>query len=103
MALHVLLSFDDDADAVKYINDTLTGVVRVEGIYKKPTQFCDNMDTNTHGNRRVQGFTKGQKWGWWVCAQCKKPKKLYWDNIANDPGLGYNLLDRLFPKENTEL
>lgn len=97
--MYVLLSFPEDADAKDWVQrmkgDSESLVV--EGIYKKPTLFCDPMDTSTHGNRRVQGFTKGQKWGWWVCASCKKPKRLAFMNLPNEIG-GFNLMDRLFPK-----
>jgi hypothetical protein len=102
MAMFVLLSFPDDADAIDWVQrmkgDSESLVV--EGIYKKPTLFCDLTDT-IHGNRRVTGFTKGQKWGWWVCAVCKKPRKLSIDNLPNEV-CGYNLMDRLFPKPDTD-
>lgn len=102
MAMYVLLSFDDDDDAKAFVEDQLAGhsfrTEVVEGIYKKPTQFCDRTDT-IHGSHRVIGWTKGQKWGWWVCAICKKPSPVASKNVPNEVS-GFNLLRRLFPPKN---
>lgn len=106
--MFVLLSFNDDEVAKEFVRDQLAieeldggeGGHKVEGIYKKPTLFCNIMDP-IHGSRRITGFTKGQKWGWWVCAVCKKPRKLAIDNLPKEV-CGFNLLDRLFPATDTD-
>lgn len=85
MMMAVVITFENDSDAIDYAlsNPNTTG------IYKIPTMFCDGQ----HGGRKTEvGFTKGLKYGWWVCAKCMKPKRQYWDNIWKDPGIGYNLL-----------
>lgn len=66
-----------------------TGAVAV---YKVPTLFCEG---DHPGGRLSESFTKGLKYGWWVCRVCHKPKKQYWDNILNDCGLGKNLLNEV--------
>jgi hypothetical protein len=110
MAYMVLLSFDDEEQALTLVEDMLEypdgriltpvqehdifGVV--VAIYKKPTMFCEG-----HGGKKTAiGYTMGQRWGWWVCATCKKPSRLYWLNILEkQSSFGKNLLDRLFDRE----
>lgn len=85
MAKYVLLAFDDDKQADVFVERTqeLRAVVMddrkypdstvtelpcdVRGVYRKPTKFC-----NCHGIKK-RGFTRGRKFGWWVCSQCSKP------------------------------
>jgi len=103
MAMYVLLSFADDEDAMQFVEANLSDpILKVEGIYKKPTQFCNPMDTTIHGTRRVQGWTQGQKYGWWICSRCGKPSAVASKNMPNEIG-GWNLLDRLFKKEEEEV
>lgn len=105
MARYVLLAFesnDEAKEAVQYavrtagqqIEEPFQATypnVEVVGVYAKPTQFCDVMDGG-HGNRRVSGFTRGKKFGWWVCALCGKPKKNWADNIGAVLSQARNLL-----------
>jgi hypothetical protein len=79
MAKYVLLSFDDDKLADEFVQQFTDDVVErakyertgiyayVRGVYKKPTKFC------TCVGIKKRGFTRGKKYGWWVCDQCKKP------------------------------
>lgn len=82
MAKYVLLQFDDEADADGIIHEILSHRPNADGIsvepgqfyqctlravFKKPTKFCECT------NVKKRGFTRGQKYGWWVCDQCKKP------------------------------
>lgn len=79
MSKYVLLAFDSDTDADAYVEfvrnaravqaswGTGTKPADVRGVYKKPTKFC-----SCHGIKK-RGFTRGRKYGWWVCDQCKKP------------------------------
>lgn len=90
MALYVLVAFRNEQEARSFINlhsDT------VEAVYKKPTLFCDPLDSAHPSNRRVIGFTKGKKWGWWVCAACGKPRKHAMK--PGDSSFGNNLLDKI--------
>jgi len=105
MAMYVLLSFDDDELAKDLVDVILNSPEanqfgKVEGIYKKPTIFCDRTNT-IHGSSRITGWTKGQKWGWWVCMVCKKPSPVAAMNLPNEVS-GFNLLDRLFPKRDID-
>ena len=88
--LAVLLAFEDEDAALSFVNRN-SAIVDVKGVYKVPTLFCEE----THG-KRLQGFTQGQRWGWWVCGVCKRPKKtayLYlWEYM---PLLGYDQTDKL--------
>lgn len=102
MATYVLLVFDDDEDAKEFVIDkrydcrfqTHTNyegrINRVRAVYKKPVKFCacDN-------NR--DGFTRGKKYGWWVCARCGYPMQAWAEGECWFTALGTNLL----PKELT--
>jgi len=93
MAMYVLLSFDDDEEAMNFVDANLASM-KVEGIYKKPTKFCDALNP-IHGNKRVHGWTQGQKYGWWICAKCGLPSPVAARNVPNEIS-GWNLLSRLF-------
>lgn len=111
MAVYVLMSFDSDQHAKNWIKiqelyasrrralsdeeaPPDTDNYEVLAMYKRPTQFCDVMD-GKHPGKRVSGFTKGKKYGWWVCASCHKPKKMYADNLLTNSSFGFNLLEKL--------
>ncbi len=105
MAYYVLVEVENDEDArnvASALNDE--GIFRlgygdapakteVRAVWRKPTLACDNSDG--HRKRKTQsGWTRGRKWGWWVCAICGKPS-LGW--VAGslwrfDSVFGYNLL-----------
>lgn len=94
MALMILIDFLDEEAALdlaeKYEGKGLVGV------YKRPTQFC------ICGG---QAFTHGQKYGWWVCSNCRRPKKLAWENLFSgekmfsSPNPAFNLLHDYFEVE----
>jgi hypothetical protein len=92
MARYVLLAFDDDQEAIRFAEaaqseqgitwipardhtgdaelDTFLGLdAIVRGMWKKPTMFCDCTDKR----KPPHGWTRGQKWGWWVCTKCSRP------------------------------
>lgn len=98
MAYLVLLDFSDEAQALSLVQDMLDNSdgVRAElkGIYKRPTAVCESSGCG----KRPAGFVHGLKWGWWVCSNCRRPSKVYWQNIFADGPFGFNLLDRFFPK-----
>lgn len=118
MSYMVLLSFEDEERALQLVESILDdyGVhipyregtpddfeevaCKVEAIYKMPTQFCRMPGGCTTGKRSGGGWTMGQKWGWWVCAICKMPSKMYWESVVHkQSSFGKNLLDRLFDRE----
>ena len=88
MAKYVVLSFDDDSDADNFLEYALSGCVaslhvdsapddpqthdaQVVGVFKQPTIFC----RCPGGAGRIHAWTLGQKWGWWVCKNCKRPSE----------------------------
>lgn len=106
MAYNILLHFDDEEAALSFVEDleenqdkphmqTVPGG-KVTAIYKAPTMFCEG-----HGGKKTAlGFTMGMKWGWWVCATCKKPSKLYWQNIVEkQSSFGKNIYTQLFTED----
>lgn len=106
VAFLVLLDFVNEEEALTFVDDILENVGKavltpvqennvhptVVGVYKRPTQFCPCSSNS---------FTKGIKYGWWVCNGCRKPKRLYWRNaLSGRRGFGipeaYNLLEDYF-------
>ena len=64
---------------------------RIKGVFRRPTQFCD--PANHRGsNKRVTGFTKGRKFGWWVCSICRKPASAWGRSLNAVLGAANNLL-----------
>lgn len=89
--LAVAFQFEDEDEALEFANAHPQKIV---GIYKVPTIFCEEVHTNA--KKTQQGFTQGQRWGWWVCAYCKKPKKTAYLHIWEYMSLlGNNLMTRL--------
>jgi hypothetical protein len=108
VAKYLLLQFDDDEAADKVVEGIQrTGGIAVHydvelfdegnweyqdcdvrGVFKKPTKFCDCL------NVKKRGFTRGQKYGWWVCDQCKKPTKGWASLNVLFQALGKNLLPK---------
>ena len=102
MAKYVMLEFASDADADVFVAEVQasegTADIRhqdnsssrmsflVRGLWKKPTIFCGC----TAVKRR--GWTRGKKYGWWVCSQCHKPAHQWADGDAWYTALGTNLL-----------
>lgn len=84
MARFLVLTETDDEGLPDLLKTT--GVI---GVYRAPTVFCEG---NHSGGKFSEGFTKGTRYGWWVCTTCHKPKKLYWTNIIQDSGFGRNVL-----------
>jgi hypothetical protein len=103
MAVYVVLSFEDDEEAKEFVTDVLRSggpskagvdiwLAKVRGVFKKPTKFCDPSDGHRAGKKTEQAFTRGRRYGWWVCALCGKPTKAW--SLGNKwyGPLGSNLL-----------
>lgn len=101
MAKYVLLQFDEDRQADDFVeqiqkngsaimDDHGGGVwsvsATVRAVFKKPTKFCDCKGVKN------RGFTRGKKFGWWVCAQCGKPTPAWAAGAHWFMALGKNLL-----------
>lgn len=111
MAVYVMLAFDDDNEAKEFVkvnidprgqiaygeDEQVVQGATVRGVWKKPTLFCDPSDGHADGHGRTQSrsFSRGKKYGWWVCVHCGKPRKQWAAGDAWYTALGTNLL----PKE----
>lgn len=112
MAITVVLTFEEDEDALEFVESALEGHLfrenetagfevvqaKVAALYKLPTMFCECQS----GRKTEVGFTRGVKWGWWVCGQCSKPKRNYWSHIFEHNGFGNNILSRYFDDTDEE-
>lgn len=119
MARYVVLYFKDNAQAETLLedwNDALEtssqdedGNVRVElltpeqennvecnivGFVAAPTVFCD--PTDGHRKKKTQsGWTRGKKYGWWVCGICKKPSLIWGHSYRAVISAARNLRDEV--------
>jgi hypothetical protein len=66
--------------------------VKPRGVYRKPTKFCDASDGHRGGHKTYQGWSRGKKWGWMVCAKCGKPTEAWASGKYWFSALGRNLL-----------
>lgn len=91
MARYVVLSFPDNDDATAFVEGK-DHRAEVVGVYAQPTMFCESFGGCSTG--RVKPFTRGTKFGWWVCSGCRKPVKLSAEKLARHIiSQGTNLLD----------
>lgn len=104
MAKYVLLAFNDDLDADNFVacmtvyegtdwlNDVMKAIGRgwIRGVWKKPTKFCEC--TENASTLRKRGWTRGKKYGWWVCSICHKPSKDWGRGDEWYRSLGTNLI-----------
>jgi hypothetical protein len=47
----------------------------LEGVFARPTQFCECTDVRGKG-RPDAGWSRTKRFGWWVHVKCKKPSKM---------------------------
>jgi hypothetical protein len=73
MARYVVLEFEHNEDADMFTQDMLHDGESVVGVFAKPTQFCKCKG----GKGRIHAYTRGRKFGWWVCSTCKKPQRVH--------------------------
>lgn len=107
MAKYVLLTFERDAEADEFAEMVKHGDVgvyvsrregdphawqkvfcKLRGVFKKPTKFCSCTST------RKRGFTRGRKYGWWVCSMCGRPTQGWASLDGLYHVLGFNLLPK---------
>src|SRR4051795_7085717 len=84
---YVVLKIEDSIDPMSFDFPNQ----RVVGIFKAPTVYCDNTDGH-RGKKTEAGWTRGKKYGWWVCGKCKKPTKAWSENLNAVLGAAKNLL-----------
>lgn len=117
VAMLVVLSFDDEEQALNLVDSILEGrsvayeteerhlagvTAKAQAIYKWPTQFHEPHETHGQG-KTGQAFQMGQKFGWWICAFCKKPSRMYWETIVQkQSSFGKNLLGFYFDNFNKD-
>lgn len=88
MARYVLLSFEDNAEAEKFVEEgigigrvleSMTGDLKMRfkilAMFAQPTQFCGGAAAGCTQTGRVRAYSRGKKYGWWVCVGCMKPAK----------------------------
>ncbi|HVI78682.1 MAG TPA: hypothetical protein VM715_11085 [Candidatus Acidoferrum sp.] len=86
---YVVIEVDDDS--VEGVIDHDLEDFNVVGVFKAPTVYCDNTDGH-RGKKTEAGWTRGKKYGWWVCGKCKKPTETWSKNLNAVLGAAKNLL-----------
>jgi hypothetical protein len=72
-------------------NSEIFTAAKLRAVWRKPTLFCDSGDGH-RGKKTAAGWTRGPKWGWWVCGACGKPTKGWAGMWKFDSVMGLNLL-----------
>lgn len=67
MARYVVLHFEDNEQAEEFVEEARISL-DVRALVPAPTEFCH---CGSLGG--LIGWTKGAKFGWWVCSDCKRP------------------------------
>jgi hypothetical protein len=100
MARAVIVRFNSNKDAEKFVNDVAerSGVnvlsddpnlysdmlsATVEAVIAVPTKWCEcaMQDDTGHrrrrstSRRRMVGWTRGTTYGWWLCGTCHRPSR----------------------------
>lgn len=102
MAVYVVLEFDDNAQAKRFVEKVNGGFKavardylsrRVIGIWYKPTKFCTCATDGTKQTRGSNPFFRSEKTGWWVHHPCGKPTRI-WGETRNhwNSAIGNNVL-----------
>lgn len=83
---YVVLLIEDDIDSLSYHPEPVA-------VFKAPTKFCNPSDGH-RGKKTEAGWTRGMKYGWWVCGKCKKPTTQWASNLNAVLGAAKNLLEK---------
>ena len=90
MARYIVVEFYDNDDANEFVqrleeenaenrNMRLSFRRRVVGIFVKPGKTCECPDWNraNYGDKNwhAASVARGEKFGWWVCTRCNRPRK----------------------------
>jgi len=97
MARYVVVEFARNADAQAFIEqiheDTEKGLLRrVVGAFVKPGKVCEcyKWEVRNYGDKNEPfGISRGEKFGWWVCDNCHKPRRA-----------GHQLVNQLLASQN---
>lgn len=90
MARYVVVEFSRNEDAEAFIKDVgeqckayrMDGILskvprRIVGVFVKPGKTCECWDAShiNYGDKnREHGIALGEKFGWWVCTKCNRPR-----------------------------
>lgn len=97
MARYVLLEFEDNAKAKKFVErvngsyeavESRANGIRARAVWAIPTKFCEC----TRGLRRSFPFTRGRKSGWWIHVECGRPTRAWSSGNHWFDSIGRNLL-----------
>jgi hypothetical protein len=91
---YVVLRVDDDSKLEQLLEEDIPRLqsgIETVGLFRAPTNFCDPSDGH-RGKKTEAGWTRGKKYGWWVCGKCKKPSRLWGTNLNAVFTSSYNLL-----------
>lgn len=88
MAVYVVLELEDEKD-VTFLQQTYEWPI--VGVFKKPTLFHDPALHQNRTSKSELSFTRGKKYGWWVCATCKRPTTGWGQNVQAVISSGVNL------------
>jgi hypothetical protein len=107
VTVRVVLEFENEALAKQFVKAALEDDIYaslgewledatrlrtfVIGVFKKPTKYCDPGDGH-RGKKTSGGWTRGKKYGWWVCGICGKPTERWANGSLWPYSLGFNLL-----------
>jgi hypothetical protein len=64
---------------------------RLRGAWRLPSKFCNPGDGHRRSGK-IQGWSRGKKYGWWVCTDCGKPTEKWGTGGNWDYALGSNLI-----------
>lgn len=98
---YVVLQIDSNDVSNRFVEDMLRApeggmpfvpqTARIVGQFQGPTNFCDPSDGH-RGRKTDAGWTRGKKYGWWVCGSCKKPTRAWGKNLNAVLSSARNLL-----------
>jgi hypothetical protein len=80
---YVVIEVEDDSKLDQLLEEDIPRLqsgIRTIGLFRVPTKFCDPSDGH-RGRKTEAGWTRGKKYGWWVCGSCKKPSKMWGRNL----------------------
>lgn len=110
----VVLQFENDQEALRLVDELLVEGTQLQlpssqewtstsivGLFRAPTKFCDNSDGH-RGTKTSAGWTRGRKYGWWVCGKCKRPTQSWSSNIQAVVSATHNLLTSRISKDPVE-
>ena len=85
MGRYIVIDFDQNEAAEAFLKDWAEGkeyfpgnLSRIVGIFVKPGRTCkcpDAFRINYGDKNQEHGILRGEKFGWWVCTRCGKPRK----------------------------